>query len=153
MLCKPPPAFPPTRARTVPYSWPSLAAVRASRPTSCRRSWNTGPTSDGTNIAFPRQPPALQATLGEAAASVDFAEIAITSGVRIEAGEGPADAFRLPDVSGVAVVFDKAQGAKCARSWKITGDVGSDPDYPDVSTRDANALRELKALGRLESVS
>ena len=83
----------------------------------------------------------------------DFAEIAITSGVRIEAGEGPADAFRLPDVSGVAVVFDKAQGAKCARSWKITGDVGSDPDYPDVSTRDANALRELKALGRLESVS
>ncbi|MEE2952709.1 MAG: isoleucine--tRNA ligase [Pseudomonadota bacterium] len=83
----------------------------------------------------------------------DFAEIAITSGVRIEAGEGPVDAFRLPDVAGVAVVFDKAHGAKCARSWKITGDVGSDPDYPEVSKRDAAALRELKVLGRLESVS
>jgi hypothetical protein len=32
--------------------------------TSCRRSWNTGPTSDGTNIAFPRQAPALASRTG-----------------------------------------------------------------------------------------
>ncbi|RFC65346.1 isoleucine--tRNA ligase [Fulvimarina endophytica] len=83
------------------------------------------------------------------AQSVDFAEIAITSGLRIEAGEGPSDAFRLADVDGVAVVFEEAKGRKCARSWKITGDVGADPDYPDVSLRDAEALRELKAEGRL----
>jgi len=44
------------------------------------------------------------------------------------------------------VVFARAQGTKCARSWKISPDVGSDPDYPDVTPRDAKALRELKAM-------
>jgi isoleucyl-tRNA synthetase len=28
-------------------------------------------------------------------------------------------------------------------------DVGSDPEFPDVSARDAAALHELKAIGRL----
>jgi isoleucyl-tRNA synthetase len=50
-------------------------------------------------------------------------------------------------VPGVAVVVEKAVGIKCARSWKILGDVGADPEYPDVSPRDAKALREWKALG------
>jgi isoleucyl-tRNA synthetase len=80
--------------------------------------------------------------------SVDFAEICITSDIAIMAGEGPADAFRLDDVLGVAVVPDRAQGRKCARSWKISRLVGSDPEFPDVSPRDARALRELRALGQ-----
>jgi isoleucyl-tRNA synthetase len=53
----------------------------------------------------------------------------------------------LPSVPGVAVVIEKAAGAKCARSWKILPTVGSDREYPDVSPRDAQALREWKALG------
>jgi isoleucyl-tRNA synthetase len=61
--------------------------------------------------------------------------------------DAPADAFRLNDVPSVAVVVEKAVGTKCARSWKILPDVGADPDYPDVSPRDAQALREWKALG------
>jgi isoleucyl-tRNA synthetase len=80
--------------------------------------------------------------------SVDFAEICITSDIAIEAGEGPAHAFRLDDVLGVAVVPNRAQGHKCARSWKISLLVGSDPEFPDVSPRDAQALRELQALGQ-----
>jgi isoleucyl-tRNA synthetase len=76
---------------------------------------------------------------------LDFAEICITSAIRIEPGEGPSEAFRLDDVKGVAVVPAKAEGRKCARSWKITGDVGADPDYPDVTPRDAAALREWDA--------
>jgi isoleucyl-tRNA synthetase len=79
---------------------------------------------------------------------IDMAEVAITSGVTVVRGEGPSDAFRLPDVAGVAVEFRKAQGRKCARSWKILPTVGSDPDYPDVSPRDAQALREWDALRR-----
>ncbi|MEJ0093569.1 MAG: isoleucine--tRNA ligase [Methylocella sp.] len=78
---------------------------------------------------------------------VDFAEICITSDIAIRAGEGPAEAFRLDDVPGVAVVPRLAEGRKCARSWKISTLVGSDPEFPDVTPRDANALRELKALG------
>ncbi|MBI1187377.1 MAG: class I tRNA ligase family protein, partial [Alphaproteobacteria bacterium] len=72
--------------------------------------------------------------------SVDFAELCITSGVVIEAGEGPAEAFRLPETPGVAVLAARAGGRKCARSWKYTDDVGSDPRYPDLSARDAEAV-------------
>jgi isoleucyl-tRNA synthetase len=50
-------------------------------------------------------------------------------------------------VPGVAVVVENAAGIKCARSWKILPTVGDDPEYPDVSPRDAQALREWKALG------
>lgn len=76
---------------------------------------------------------------------LDFAEICITSDISVVAGEGPSDAFRLDDGTKVAVEPKLAEGTKCARSWKITKDVGSDPDYPDVSARDAQALRELAA--------
>ncbi|WP_375454499.1 isoleucine--tRNA ligase [uncultured Methylobacterium sp.] len=76
---------------------------------------------------------------------VDFADVCITSAIRIEAGEGPSDAFRLDDVSGVAVVPARAEGRKCARSWRVTPEVGTDPDYPDVTPRDARALREWDA--------
>jgi isoleucyl-tRNA synthetase len=83
------------------------------------------------------------------AQSLDFAEIAITSGLAISGEAAPAGAFALPDTPGVAVVPALAEGQKCARSWKITRDVGSDPAFPEVSARDAAALHELAALGRL----
>ena len=47
----------------------------------------------------------------------------------------------------VAVEPRLAEGRKCARSWKILPEVGSDPDYPDVTLRDAEALRELAEAG------
>jgi isoleucyl-tRNA synthetase len=74
-----------------------------------------------------------------------LAEVAITSGLTVMAGEGPADAFRLDDVPGVAVEFRPAEGVKCARSWKILPSVGTDPEFPDVTPRDAQALREWAA--------
>ncbi len=80
---------------------------------------------------------------------VDMAEIAITSGITLIEGEGLEQAFRLSDVGGVSVEPREAQGRKCARSWKISPDVGSDPEFPDVTPRDARALRELRAAGRL----
>ena len=73
---------------------------------------------------------------------IDFAEICITSDIHIVAGEGPADAFRMDDVKGVAVVPAKASGVKCARSWKYFDPATADPAYPDVTPRDAQALRE-----------
>lgn len=72
--------------------------------------------------------------------AVDFAELCITSGIVIEAGEGPADAFRLPEVAGVAVVVEKASGVKCARSWKYFDPATADPRYPDITRRDAEAV-------------
>jgi isoleucyl-tRNA synthetase len=80
-----------------------------------------------------------------AAVDADLAELCITSAASLVEGEGPADAFRLPDVAGVAVVPQLAEGRKCARSWKISPAVGLDPQFPDVTPRDAQALREWKA--------
>ena len=77
---------------------------------------------------------------------IDLAEICITSGATLVESEGPSEAFRLDDVRGVAVEPKLAQGKKCARSWKVLESVGSDPDYPDVSPRDAQALREWEAM-------
>lgn len=82
---------------------------------------------------------------------IDWPEVCITSNATViftaSQTEEPADAFRLEGVQGIAVVVEEAQGKKCARSWKILPTVGDDPDYPDVTPRDAQALREWKAMG------
>jgi len=79
------------------------------------------------------------ADLWSAVQGVDMAEISITSDIRVihAAGDGEP----------VTVTFAKADGTRCARSWRYTHDVGSDPDYPDLSARDAQAMRERTAAG------
>ena len=76
----------------------------------------------------------------------DMEDICITSQLTTVAGDAPEGAFTLDDVPGVGVVPGLAEGTKCARSWKVLPEVGSDPDYPDVTPRDAQALREFDAL-------
>ena len=85
------------------------------------------------------------AELYEAVVDCDLAEVCITSAATLVQDEGPGSAFRLPDVAGVAVVPNLAEGTKCARSWKILTTIGADPQFPDVSPRDAQALREWEA--------
>jgi isoleucyl-tRNA synthetase len=81
---------------------------------------------------------------GAALEGVDLAEIAITSGIEIVAGEGPDTAFRLDEVKGVAVVFEKATGRQCARSRRYFAESEMDGD---VSKRDRQALDERAAAG------
>jgi isoleucyl-tRNA synthetase len=76
---------------------------------------------------------------------VDVAEVCITSDISVLAKPAPAGAFTLPNEPGVGVVVKRAVGKKCARSWRITTDVGSDSDFPDLSARDAAAVREIDA--------
>jgi isoleucyl-tRNA synthetase len=70
----------------------------------------------------------------EAAAlkDLDFAEICITSSIDVIEGDG----------KDVSVTFAKAEGPKCARSWKISKAIGTDKDFPDITPRDAEAVRE-----------
>ena len=103
-----------------------------------RREKRIGSSLEAAPVVHVTNAELLEALKGE-----DFAEICITSDIVVDGSEGPADAFRLDDVSGVSVEPKLAEGKKCARSWKVTKDVGSDPDYPEVSARDAAALREL----------
>jgi isoleucyl-tRNA synthetase len=71
---------------------------------------------------------------------LDAAEVFRTSEAELVQGEGPADAFRVAEIAGVAVEPLPARGRKCARSWRILPEVGSDPRYPDLSLRDADAV-------------
>jgi isoleucyl-tRNA synthetase len=75
----------------------------------------------------------------------DLAEVFITSDAKLASGKAPANAFRLDDVAGVAVEPREAEGKKCARSWKISPDVGTDKEFPDITPRDAKAMREWQA--------
>jgi isoleucyl-tRNA synthetase len=72
--------------------------------------------------------------------SEDLAELFITSGVSLMNGNGGEDAFRLEDVDGVAVVFARASGVKCARSWKFFDPATAMEGFPDVTPRDALAV-------------
>ncbi|ADL01549.1 isoleucine--tRNA ligase [Brevundimonas subvibrioides] len=62
-------------------------------------------------------------------------------------GLDPAEVFRTSGaemiVSGdtISATIKPADHAKCARSWRRVPDVGSDPAYPDLSARDADAVR------------
>jgi isoleucyl-tRNA synthetase len=103
----------------------------------------------GSSLEAAPQVHVTDAELREAVRDIDMAEISITSDLTLLGDAAPSGAFVLDDIKGVAVVFAPATGVKCARSWRYTHDVGSDPEFPEVSARDAAALRELSALGRI----
>ena len=80
---------------------------------------------------------------------IDFAEVCITSDIAVEFGALiPETVFRLPEAPDVGVIVERARGVKCARSWRYFDPATASPDFPDVTPRDAEALRELRALGR-----
>ena len=71
--------------------------------------------------------------------TVDFADLCITSDIVLTGDPLPAEAFRLPEVQGVGVVFERAEGAKCQRCWKILPDVGQHA-HPGTCGRCSDAL-------------
>ena len=105
------------------------------------RGKRIGSSLEAAPVVYIRDPDLFAALV-----DIDLAEISITSAATLVEGEGPPSAFRLDDVAGVAVEVRLAHGKKCARSWKILPSVGSDPAYPDVSPRDAQALREWEMM-------
>ena len=66
--------------------------------------------------------------------SVAFADICITSGIRVTDAAAPDGAFTLADAPAVKVVFAPAEGAKCQRCWQILPDVGSHK-HPETCAR------------------
>ena len=60
---------------------------------------------------------------------IDWAEVCITSQATVKTGNA------------VSVEFAMAEGQKCDRCWKILPEVGSDPEFPNLTLRDADAVR------------
>ena len=79
--------------------------------------------------------------------TVDFADVAITSNITLSIGDGPAEAFRLDEVPGVAVTPDLAAGEKCQRCWKVLPEVGSHAAHPGLCGRCADAVDALRQSG------
>ena len=71
---------------------------------------------------------------------IDLAEIAITSDAVLVEGTAPEGAFTLPDVPGVGVVVEPAEGEKCERCWRVLPEVGTQPGHPDICGRCAEAV-------------
>ncbi|MEE9249686.1 MAG: isoleucine--tRNA ligase [Alphaproteobacteria bacterium] len=76
---------------------------------------------------------------------VDLAEIAITSGATLIAGEAPEDAFALADVADVWVAPGLAEGRKCLRCWRVLQEVGRDAAHEEVCGRCADAVDHVLA--------
>ena len=74
-------------------------------------------------------------------------DIFITSQAELVEGEGPSDAFRLEETEDVSVVPAKADGVKCARSWRYFDPETAHTDYPDITPRDAQAVIWYKENG------
>ncbi|MBY0351026.1 isoleucine--tRNA ligase [Tabrizicola sp.] len=78
-------------------------------------------------------------TMLAALRTVDFADTCITSGISLTADPDPQEAFRLPEVPGVGVVFETADGEKCERCWRVLPDVGTHR-HPGTCRRCNDAL-------------
>tara|TARA_R110002049_G_scaffold137350_2_gene297334 strand:+ start:13858 stop:16773 length:2916 start_codon:yes stop_codon:yes gene_type:complete len=74
--------------------------------------------------------------------SVSFEDVSITSDITVTGDAAPQDAFRMPETDGVAVIFAKAEGAKCERCWKVLPDVGTHK-HPGVCGRCDAAVSEV----------
>jgi isoleucyl-tRNA synthetase len=123
------------------HKWETVMACRSLVNVAlerARKDGEVGSSLDARPLVY-LEDPALVVTLQ----SVDFAEVCVTSGLDFALGSGPDEALKDEALAGVSVMARRASGLKCARSWVVSEDVGSDPDYPEVSARDAAALREL----------
>jgi isoleucyl-tRNA synthetase len=119
-----------------------------------RRAKNIGSSLEAKPIVY------LAREFNDLVDELTLAEVCITSGTTIREGlatlaidvpqsrdEWASDEpfFDYQLSQNAAAVFRPAEGRKCARSWKILPEVGSDPDYPDLTLRDAAAMREFEA--------
>jgi isoleucyl-tRNA synthetase len=71
----------------------------------------------------------LPAAMKQAVEGVDLAELCITSQVTVKEG------------AALSVEFGLAEGSKCERCWKILPEVGTDTEFPNLTLRDADAVR------------
>jgi isoleucyl-tRNA synthetase len=99
-----------------------------------RRDKRIGSALEAAPVVHIAEPDLLAAFDG-----LDAAEVFRTSAATLVAGTS-AGAFALDEVKGVAVEPKLADGKKCARSWRILPEVGTDPRYPELSLRDAEAV-------------
>jgi isoleucyl-tRNA synthetase len=124
--------------------WQRLLDLRAEGLVKLEALRNAGPEAPGnpldTEAVFTVAPDDRG---GQAFLQTYLAELEDLLGVGFARVE---QAPRAADAPAIAVRVEDSRGKykRCARCWKRRPDVGSDPEYPDLSARDAAALRALR---------
>ncbi len=116
------------RDEALSVRWDGVKQVRASVLAAIEPK-RTDKTIGSSLEAYPHI--TLPEQLAKLLEGIDFAEVCITSQALVKSG--PAEEIK--------VIIEKAEGNKCVRCWKVLPEVGTDPDYPDLSLRDADAVR------------
>ncbi|SMX49161.1 isoleucine--tRNA ligase [Maliponia aquimaris] len=93
-----------------------------------------GASLEAAPVVHVRDPEMLKALK-----AVAFEDVCITSDIVLTGDPMPNEAFRMPEIEGVGVVFEKAEGEKCQRCWKILPDVGTHA-HPGTCKRCNEAL-------------
>jgi len=93
-----------------------------------------GASLEASPVVHVRDPETLAALK-----TVAFEDICITSDIVLTGDPRPAEAFRMPEVEDIGVVFERAEGEKCQRCWKILPDVGRHA-HPGTCRRCSEAL-------------
>jgi isoleucyl-tRNA synthetase len=103
-----------------------------------RRDKRIGGALDAAPVVHVADPDLLGAFDG-----VDPAEVFRTSDATLGSGEGAADAFRVPEIPGVAVLSRRAEGLKCQRSWKVLPEVAANLERHgrQLTDRDLDAVQ------------
>jgi isoleucyl-tRNA synthetase len=125
------------------HKWSHIRAIRRVVTGALeieRREKRIGSSLEAAPIVYVNNDEAFAAMQG-----VDMADICITSQIELRQKAPPADAFVDADIADIGVVPALAVGEKCQRSWKIHPDVGSVADYPNLTPRDAAAVKEYDA--------
>ena len=74
-------------------------------------------------------------------------DLFITSGAElVHSSSSDGGGFTLDDTPGVVVHPVKASGVKCRRSWKYFDPASADPAFPDITPRDALAVKAWDAM-------
>ncbi|MEP1143929.1 MAG: isoleucine--tRNA ligase [Henriciella sp.] len=104
-----------------------------------RREKRIGSSLEAAPTVYVNDPDLLSAYKGEVAE-----DIFITSQANLVAEDAPEGAFTMTEEANVAVLPGRADGIKCARSWKYFDPTTADPEFPDVTPRDAASIREVR---------
>ena len=126
---------------------PALGARCAACAASSPARWRSSARKSASARASKLRPVVYVAdeTLYRALDGVDFAEVCITSGIAVVRGEGPADAFRLDDVKGVAVVPQPGRGPQMR---PLLEDLARGRRRPGLPRRDPSRRAGAAGVGR-----
>jgi isoleucyl-tRNA synthetase len=107
-----------------------------------RREKRIGASLESTPRVLIADEALIEAFKGE-----DAGDLFITSGAElVHSATGEGGGFTLDDTPGVVVHPVKASGVKCRRSWKYFDPANADPAFPDITPRDALAVKAWDAM-------